>query len=72
MIINKNWQFDFCYATANLFTYECFNDDRLCVIVDVFSLKYVQFDSVMIFEELLAFDQFDVYYDCELIEWAAI
>ena len=72
MNINKNWRFDFCNAIENIFIYVCSRDDNLRIAVNVFELENIDFDNTMTFEQLISFDEFDVYYDCELIEWAAI
>jgi hypothetical protein len=72
MIIDKNLWFDFCFATENLFTYECFKNDQLRVVVNVYELKDVQFSATMNFGELLMFDEIDIYYNDEIVEWEAV
>jgi hypothetical protein len=72
MIIDKNWLFTFDSAMANIFTYECDRDENLLVIVDVYELSDVDFDNTMRFSDLLAFDEIDIYYNGELVEWESL
>jgi hypothetical protein len=72
MIIDKNWLFTFDSAMANIFTYECDTDEKLVVIVDVYELSDVDFDNTMRFSDLLAFDEIDIYYNGELVEWESL
>ncbi len=68
-IIDKDWWFNFTSASANLFTYECDTDENLDVVVDVYELSDVDFDDCMSFGDLIGYDQVDVYYNNELVEW---
>ena len=72
MIIDKNWLFTFSSASANLFTYQCDTNEHLVVIVDVYELSDVDFDNTMRFSDLLAFDEFGVCYNGELVEWESL
>ena len=72
MIIDKNWLFTFSSASANLFTYECDRDENLLVTVDVYELSDIDFDNTMSFTDLLAFDEIDIYYNGELVEWESL
>jgi hypothetical protein len=72
MIIDKNWLFTFDSAMANIFTYECDTDEKLVVTVDVYELSDVDFDNSMRFSDLLAFDEIDIYYNGELVEWESL
>ena len=72
MKIDKNWQFDFCNAIENIFIYVCSQDDNLRIATNVYELSDIDFDNTMTFEQLVSFDEFDVYYDCELIDWELI
>jgi hypothetical protein len=72
MIIDKNWLFTFDSAMANIFTYECDTDEKLVVTVDVYELSDVDFDNTMRFSDLLAFDEIDIYYNGELVEWESL
>jgi hypothetical protein len=72
MIIDKNWLFTFSSAMVNLFTYECDRDESLVVTVDVYELSDIDFDNTMSFTDLLAFDEIDIYYNGELVEWESL
>jgi hypothetical protein len=72
MIIDKNWLFTFDSAMANIFTYECDTDENLVVTVDVYELSDINFDWSMSFTDLLAFDEIDIYYNGELVEWESL
>ncbi len=72
MIIDKNWLFTFDSAMANIFTYECDTDEKLVVTVDVYELSDINFDWSMSFTDLLAFDEIDIYYNGELVEWESL
>ena len=72
MKINKNWQFDFCNAIENIFIYVCSRDDDLRIAVNVFELENIDFDNTMTFEQLVSFDEFDVYYNGELVKWESL
>ena len=71
-IIHKDWWFTFKSATGNLFIYECYRDEDLTVTVDIYDLSYVDFDNTMTFRELILFDDVEVYYNFELIDWESI
>lgn len=72
MKIGNDWLFTFKSATGNLFIYECDRDEDLTVTVDIYDLAYIDFDNTMTFRELISFDDVEVYYNFELIDWESI